>query len=57
VPRDQREKRMQVYQEFTKGIDLVRAGSSEGLSELDLSNPKDLRVVMTGWLVPRIRRP
>jgi len=52
VPRDQREKRMQVYQEFTKGIDLVRAGSSEGLSELDLSNPKDLRVVMIGLSGP-----
>ena len=52
VPRDQREKRMQVYQEFTKGIDLVRAGSSEGVSELDLSNPKDLRVVMTGLAGP-----
>ncbi len=52
VPRDQREKRMQVYQEFTKGIDLVRAGSSEGVSELDLSNPKDLRVVMIGLAGP-----
>jgi cell division protein FtsQ len=52
VPRDQREKRMQVYMEFTKGIDLVRAGSSEGVSELDLSNPKDLRVVMTGLAGP-----
>ena len=52
VPRDQREKRMQVYQEFTKGIDLVRAGSSEGVSELDLSNPKDLRVVMIGLSGP-----
>jgi cell division protein FtsQ len=48
VPRDQREKRMQVYQEFTKDIDLVRSGSSEGVSELDLSNPRDLRAVMTG---------
>ncbi len=52
VPRDQREKRMQVYMEFTKGIDFVRAGSSEGVSELDLSNPKDLRVVMTGLAGP-----
>jgi len=52
VPRDQREKRMQVYQEFTKGIDLVRAGSSDGVSELDLSNPKDLRVVMIGLSGP-----
>jgi cell division protein FtsQ len=52
VPRDQREKRMQTYQEFMKGIDMVRAGSSEGVSELDLSNPKDLRVVMTGLAGP-----
>ena len=52
VPRDQREKRMQVYQEFTKSIDLVRAGSSESVSELDLSNPKDLRAVMTGLAGP-----
>ncbi len=52
LPRDQRERRMQTYQEFVKGIDLVRAGSSEGVSELDLSNPKDLRVVMTGLAGP-----
>src|SRR3981189_2496105 len=39
LPRDQRERRMQTYQEFVKGIDLVRAGSSEGVSEIDLSNP------------------
>jgi len=52
LPHDQREKRMQTYQEFVKGIDMVRAGSSEGVSELDLSNPKDLRVVMTGLAGP-----
>jgi len=52
LPRDQRERRMQTYQEFVKGIDLVRAGSSEGVSELDLSNPKDLRVVMIGLAGP-----
>jgi cell division protein FtsQ len=52
VPRDQREKRMQVYMDFTKSIDLVRAGSSESVSELDLSNPKDLRAVMTGLAGP-----
>jgi len=52
VPRDQREKRMQIFQEFMKGIDMVRAGSSEGVSELDLSNPKDLRVVMIGLAGP-----
>jgi cell division protein FtsQ len=48
VPRDQREKRMQTYEEFMKAVDLVRGGSSDRVSELDLSNPKDLRVVMTG---------
>jgi cell division protein FtsQ len=48
LPREQREKRMQVYQEFMKDIDLVRGGSSQYVSEVDLSNPKDLRAVMTG---------
>jgi cell division protein FtsQ len=48
VARDQREKRMQTYEEFMKDVDLVRAGSSDRVSEVDLSNPKDLRVVMTG---------
>jgi len=48
VQRDQREKRMQTYEEFMKAVDLVRGGSSDRVSELDLSNPKDLRVVMTG---------
>jgi cell division protein FtsQ len=48
LPRDQREKRMQTYQEFIKDIDFVRGGSSDRVSEVDLSNPKDLRVVMTG---------
>jgi cell division protein FtsQ len=48
LPRDQREKRMQTYDEFMKDIDLVRSGSSDRVSEVDLSSPKDLRVVMTG---------
>ena len=48
LPREHREKRMQLYQEFMKGIELVRGGSSQNVSEVDLSNPKDLRVVMTG---------
>jgi cell division protein FtsQ len=48
VPDDQREKRMQLYQEFIKGLELVRSGSSEDISEVDLSDSKDLRVVMTG---------
>jgi len=48
LPREQREKRMQIYQEFIKDIDLVRPGSSDRVSEIELANPKDLRVVMTG---------
>jgi cell division protein FtsQ len=53
VPRDQREKRMQTYEEFMKAVDLVRGGSSDRVSEMDLSNPKDLRVVMTGLANPQ----
>jgi cell division protein FtsQ len=48
MPREEREKRMLTYQEFLKDVDLVRAGSSDRISEMDLANPKDLRVVMTG---------
>src|ERR1700686_1383264 len=48
MPREERGKRMQTYQEFVKDIDLVRSGSSDRVSEVDLANPKDLRAVMTG---------
>ncbi|MGC1483767.1 MAG: FtsQ-type POTRA domain-containing protein [Candidatus Acidiferrum sp.] len=48
MPREEREKRMQTYQEFLSDADLVRSGSSDRVSEVDLSNAKDLRVVMTG---------
>ena len=48
VPRDERERRMQTYQQFLKDIDLVKSGSSERVSEVDVSNARDLRVVMTG---------
>lgn len=48
MPREEREQRMQVYQEFLKDVDLVRAGSSDNVSEVDFSNARDLRVVMTG---------
>ena len=39
---------MQTYQDFLKDIDVVRANSSDRVSEIDLSNPRDLRAVMTG---------
>ena len=48
MPREERGKRMQTFQEFMKDIDLVRSGSSDRVSEVDLANPKDLRVIMTG---------
>jgi cell division protein FtsQ len=48
VPDDQREKRMQLYQELIKDMELVHGGAAEDISEVDLSDPKDLRVVMTG---------
>src|SRR5208282_3574032 len=48
MPREEREKRMLTYQEFLRDADLVRAESSDRVSEVDLSNAKDLRVVMTG---------
>ena len=48
MPREERARRMQAYQEFIKDVDLVRSGSSDRVSEVDLANPKDLRAVMTG---------
>lgn len=48
VPLEEREKRMQTFQEFLRDIELVRGGSGDHVSEVDLSNPKDLRVVMSG---------
>ena len=48
MPREERGKRMQTYQEFMNDIDLVRSSSSDRVSEIDLANPKDLRAVMTG---------
>jgi cell division protein FtsQ len=44
-----RQKRVQTFQEFLKDSDLVRPGSSDHVSEIDLGNPRDLRVVMAGF--------
>jgi cell division protein FtsQ len=52
MPREERGKRMQIYQEFMKDVDLVRAGSSDRVSEVDVANARDLRVVMTGIVNP-----
>ena len=48
MPREEREKRVQTYQEFLRDADLIRSGSSDRVSEVDLSSAKDLRVVMAG---------
>ena len=48
IPREEREKRMATYQDFIKSISLVKAGSADKVSEVDLSNPRDLRAVLTG---------
>ena len=48
LAREERGKRMQVYAEFMKDIDLVKSGSSERISEIDLGNPRDLSAVLTG---------
>jgi cell division protein FtsQ len=52
LPRDQREKRMQMYQDFMKAIELVRSGSSDQVSEVDLSSTRDFRAVMVGLAGP-----
>ena len=43
-----RQKRMQNYKEFIRSIDMAHPRSSDQVSEVDLSNPKELRVVMAG---------
>src|SRR5439155_27237248 len=40
LSRDQREKCIELYQEYMKDIELVRGGSSENVSEVDLSVPR-----------------
>ncbi len=48
ISREEREKRMQTYQEFMKAVNLVKPGATDRISELDLGNPRDLRAVLTG---------
>jgi cell division protein FtsQ len=48
ISREEREKRMQAYQEFMKAVDLVKPGATDRISEMDLGNPRDLRAVLTG---------
>ena len=59
MPREERETRMRTYLEFMKSIELVgsastdrgktvRTSEADRISEVDLGNPKDLRVVIAG---------
>ncbi len=48
MPREDRERRMKTYEEFMKAIELVKPGSADRVSELDLANPRDLHAVLTG---------
>lgn len=48
MPREEREKRMATYTEFLKDADLVKPGSPDRISELDLGNPRDLKAVISG---------
>jgi len=48
LPREERERRMQIYAELVRALDAVRPNSSDQLSEADLSNPKYVRIVMAG---------
>lgn len=48
LPQDERKRRMGVYDQFLKELQLVRAGAAEKVSEVDLGDAKDLRAVLTG---------
>jgi cell division protein FtsQ len=45
---DEREKRMQLFAGFTQQVDSARAGSMEKVSEVDLSDARDLRASISG---------
>ncbi len=46
TPRAERDQRMQLYSQFMKEIDLARPGAADRVSEVDLSDSKDLRAVL-----------
>lgn len=48
LPREQREQRMQLYSQFLKDIDVAKPGASDHVSEVDLSDAKDLRALLAG---------
>jgi cell division protein FtsQ len=46
TPRDEREKRLRLFQQFLSEIEAVRPGAGDLLSEVDLSSAEDLRAMM-----------
>ncbi len=48
MAREARERRMKLFVQFMKEIDLVRPGAAEHVSEIDLSDEKDVRATLTG---------
>jgi len=48
MPRGQREQRMKLCVQFLKEIELIQPGAAEHVSEVDLSDSKDLRAVLAG---------
>jgi cell division protein FtsQ len=47
--RKESERRMRLYLQFMKEIEVVRPGAGQRVSEVDLSDAKDLRTVLTGF--------
>jgi cell division protein FtsQ len=48
MPREERARRMNLYVQFMKGIEIVQPGAEDHVSEADLSDAADLRVTLTG---------
>ncbi|HKW89634.1 MAG TPA: FtsQ-type POTRA domain-containing protein [Candidatus Acidoferrales bacterium] len=48
LPRDERALRMQMFADFMSRIRPLRAGAVESVSEVDLSDPSDLRATLAG---------
>ncbi|MBI3668919.1 MAG: FtsQ-type POTRA domain-containing protein [Acidobacteria bacterium] len=48
MPRDARAQRMKLYVQFLREIELVRPGATEHVSEVDLSDDRDLRATLAG---------
>jgi cell division protein FtsQ len=48
VPVAQREQRMEMFLDFLRDADLAHPGAADGVSEVDLADPADLRATLAG---------